>query len=289
MIRPIRTFSILCFTGALTVVLLAQQPPQRRPAGGFVPGQQRAPEDPAAVERGKSLYGLSCRGCHGADLRGGDMGGPNLLRSQLSLADKAGEKIVPVIQNGQGGMPAIPLQPADAQAVASYIRSVMGTIGGQGKPPSEKEPPSILVGNAADGKVYFDTKCAGCHSTAGDLRGIASRITDPKLLQNAWVSGGRAIRRGPGGGGPANPNAKPVTVKVTPSGGGAPVEGRLVRIDDFTVTLVLADGSQRTFSREGSAAPKVEVNDPLEAHRMLLPQYSDKNMHDVTAFLVTLK
>src|SRR5258708_29392008 len=97
-------------------------PPRRQ--GGFVPGQRRAPEVRAVVERGKAVYGISCRGCHGADLRGGDMGGPNLLRSPLALADREGEKIVPVIQGSlqAGGMPAIPMSPADAKATAAYVR-----------------------------------------------------------------------------------------------------------------------------------------------------------------------
>jgi len=125
----------------------AQQP---RRQGGFVPGQQRAAEDPVKVSRGKAVYGISCRGCHGADLRGGDMGGPNLLRSQLSLNGRDGEKIVPVIQGSlqSGGMPAIPMSPEDSKSVAAYVRSLLSTIGGQGKPPSAQEPPTILVCDA---------------------------------------------------------------------------------------------------------------------------------------------
>lgn len=257
----------------------AAQAPRR--VGGFVPGQQRPPEDPDLVKQGKGIYGISCRGCHGADLRGGDMGGPNLLRSMLSLSDREGEKIVPVILNGvQGGMPPIPMGPADAKAVASYVRSVLGTIGGQGKPPSEQAPPSILVGNAEAGKVFFDSKCAGCHSATGDLKGIATKISDPKILQNTWVAGARGGRGGARSG-------KPVTVAVTPKAGKT-VEGRLIRMDDFVVTLEMPDGSARSFGREGDS-PKVVVNDPLAGHRALLPVYSDKDMHNVTAFLVTLQ
>jgi mono/diheme cytochrome c family protein len=87
-------------------------------SGGFVPGQKRPPGDPVEIARGKQVYGISCRSCHGADLRGGDMGGPNLLRSQLALADRAGELIVPVIQGSlaRSGMPAIPMSPEDAKA-----------------------------------------------------------------------------------------------------------------------------------------------------------------------------
>src|ERR1700686_3501068 len=106
--------------------------------GGFVPGQKRPPGDPAQIGRGKTLYGISCTGCHGADLRGGDLGGPNLLRSQVALSDRDGELIVPIIQGSRQstGMPEIDLSPADAAAVAAYVRSVMETIGRQGTPPS---------------------------------------------------------------------------------------------------------------------------------------------------------
>lgn len=280
---PYLLFYLLTSLLLSTVPLSAQQPP-RRPPGGFVPGQKRAAEDPAVVARGKSLYGLSCRGCHGADLRGGDMGGPNLLRSTLCLTDKEGEKVTPVIQNGIRSMPAFTMPPTDAHAVAAYIRSVIGTIGGQGRPPSAQEPPSILVGDAAAGKAYFDSTCASCHSVSGDLKGIAGRAGDPKTLQNLWVSGGRYRRGAPA---PSSARPKPVTVTVTPLAGQKPVEGRLLRIDDFTVTLITSDGLQRTFARNGDL-PKVEVHDPLEAHTQLLPKYSDKNMHDLTAYLVTL-
>jgi cytochrome c oxidase cbb3-type subunit III len=258
--------------------------------GGFVPGQQRAPEDPEQVARGKALYGINCTGCHGADLRGGDMGGPNLLRSQAALSDVGGELIVPIIQGSRqdGGMPAIPIKPEDAKAVAAYVRSIEATIGRQGMPPSAGvAPPSILVGDAREGQAYFAAKCSTCHSATGDLQGIASKIPDPKMLQNTWVTGGgRGGRRG-GGGGADTPNARTVTAAVTLASGER-IEGRLLRIDDFLVTLGLADGTERSFRRNGDS-PKVEVHDPMKAHRDLLSAYTDKDMHDVTAYLVTLK
>ncbi len=214
------------------------------------------------------------------------MGGPNLLRSQLSLSDRDGEKIIPVIQGSlqSSGMPAIPLAANDAKAVAAYVRSVLATIGGQGTPPSSKEPPTILVGDAVEGKAYFDQKCASCHSASDDLQGIAARISNPRMLQNAWVAGG--VRAGRGVAAPPSPK-RTVTVSVTPPGEST-VEGRLLRIDDFLVALELPDGTSRSFRRDGDR-PKVEVRDPLTGHRNLLPLYSDKDVHDVTAYLVTLK
>jgi cytochrome c oxidase cbb3-type subunit 3 len=263
-------------------------PPPNEPMhrGGFVPGQKRAPGDPAQIARGKTLYAINCQGCHGSDLRGGDMGGPNLLRSQVALTDLHGELIVPIIHGARQkmGMPAIGIDDADANAVAAYVRSVIETIQVQGAPPSAGEQvPSILVGNASEGKAFFSAKCSGCHSATGDLSKIADRISDLKRLQSAWITGSAST----GEDDEETSDASTVTVGITlPSG--EHIDGKLVRIDEFLVTLQFADGSQRTFRRNGDV-PTVILHDPLQAHRDLLPQYSNKDIHDVTAYLVTLK
>src|SRR5260221_920586 len=131
---------LLALTITMADRVAAQGPPAagggRRP-GGFVPGQQRPPGDPAQIARGKTLYGIHCTVCHGPDLRGGDRGGPNLLRSQAALSDQNGELILPIIQGSRqsSGMPAIAMKPDDRMAVAAYVRSVLGTIGMHGNPP----------------------------------------------------------------------------------------------------------------------------------------------------------
>ena len=271
------------------------QPPQgegagRRGGGGggraTFPAQQRPPGDPALIARGNGLYGVHCRACHGADLRGGDQGGPNLLRSQLVLNDQAGELIGPVILNGQRGasvMPPIAVQPDDVRAIAEYIHSVAATMRGQGSPPAGETPVlNVLVGDRTRGEAYFAARCAACHSATGDLQGIASRVPDPIALQNYWLSAGRGGGRGGRGAG-----GRQVMVTVTPAAG-SKVEGALVRLDDFFVVVRLADGTERSFARSGEI-PHVEVRDPYEPHRKLLPTYTDGDIHDVTAYLVTLK
>jgi cytochrome c oxidase cbb3-type subunit 3 len=217
------------------------------------------------------------------DLRGGDQGGPNLLRSQIVFNDKAGELIEPIVKEGlkNPGMPAMPsfMLPADdMRAIAEYIHSVMATSRGQGAPPAG--PPvtlNVLVGDAGAGMAYFNAKCSACHSATGDMSGIGARMPNPTQLQNYWV----------GGGGGRGANASPVTVTVTLPAG-QKVEGRLGRIDDFIVIVNMADGISRSFRRDGDV-PKVEVKDPRQAHLKLLPTYTDKDIHDVTAYLVTLK
>jgi cytochrome c oxidase cbb3-type subunit 3 len=304
-------------TLALAVLVRAaaqeRQPPPQQPSPRTGPGadreraeafpaHQRPQADPAVIERGSTLYGLYCRLCHGPDLRGGDMGGVNLLRSQLVLNDEDGEKIGPVIlqgrSNGPALMPPVPLPPEDAKAVAAYIRSVTARAARQGgPPPGEAVTLNIVVGDAALGERYFAKSCASCHSATGDLQGVGTRYPEPMALQNVWVSGNSlAGRRGPGGPdagdrpvpeGPPPRRPKPVTVKVT-TPDGRRVEGKLEHIDDFVVALTEADGAPRSFRRAG-AVPLVELVDPLDGHKKLLTQYTDKDIHDVTAYLVTLK
>ena len=288
--RVIGLFAAVLLCGVVSAQAPQAVPPAarvRRP-GGFVPGQDRAPGDPVQIARGKTLYEIGCRGCHGADLRGGDMGGPNLLRSQLSLSDQDGELIVPIIQGSRqdSGMPKIPMSPADGKATAAYVRSILATIGGQGTPPSIGQPvANILVGDADAGQAYFDSKCASCHSATGDLKGIGKRIADAKTLQNSWVSGGTRAGRGAA---PATVSkVRTVTATITPASGER-VEGKLLRMDDFIVTVELEDGSVKSLRRNGDS-PKVEVRDPMQPHRDLLSVYTDKDMHNVTAYLVTLK
>src|SRR4249919_3812196 len=74
----------------------AQAPAGRGRGPATFPAQQRPPGDPAMIARGQQIYAATCRACHGPDLRGGDMGGPNLLRSQRVLNEQNGELIEPV-------------------------------------------------------------------------------------------------------------------------------------------------------------------------------------------------
>jgi cytochrome c oxidase cbb3-type subunit III len=257
------------------------------------PAQQRDPADPAVVARGRAIYDTECRRCHGADLRGGEQGGSNLLRVPLVLNDREGELIQPVIQGShKDRISPAGLASDDVTSLAAYIHSVLALAPGQGAPPPG--PPielKVLVGDAAAGEQYFASKCASCHSVTGDLRGIGARNLGPAQLQNLWIAGGRGGRGG--GRGVADPQAPPMTTRreatvVVTLPTGQKYEGRLERIDDFMVTLTQADGTPRSFRRNGDT-PKVDVRDPLEAHRNLLPVYTDKDIHDVTAYLAGVK
>lgn len=259
---------------------------QQQQTAVFNSGQIRAKEDPAMVAQGKTLYAVNCQACHGADLRGGDMGGPNLLRAQATLTDQHGENIVPIIQGGRmaQGMPKIGISIEESNAVAAYIRSVIGMIGSQGRPPGEQKALNIVVGDAERGKAYVAAHCATCHSVDGDLKGIASRFPEPRMLQARWVAGGSSSAFD---GASGNVTAE-VTIAPTQTTKAETIKGRVLYIDDFLISLGLEDGTVRSIRREG-AAPKVVLHDSLQAHRDMLPLYTDQEIHDVTAYLVTLK
>jgi cytochrome c oxidase cbb3-type subunit III len=258
------------------------------------PAQQRDPDPPEVIAKGRAVYDTECRACHGPDLRGGERGGPNLLRSAVMLNDRNGELLEPVVRGShKDRVSATALTSDDVKATASYIHSILALAPGQGAPPPG--PPvelKVLVGDAAAGEKYFAVKCASCHSATGDLKGIGARNLGPAQLQNMWIAGGSAGgRRGappPTGPRPAPMTTRRETTVVVTLPSGEKYEGRLERIDDFLVSMTQADGTPRSFRRMADV-PKVEVRDPLEAHRNLLPVYTDKDIHDVTAYLASLK
>jgi mono/diheme cytochrome c family protein len=225
--------------------------------------------NPAAVARGWALFQeYACNFCHGADIRGA-AGGPSLLRSQLVQRDQNGELIGDVIRNGVPGttMAAFALNADQIRDIAEFLHSFPLSS----RDPARVRPESIVTGDAQAGRRYFTRSCSGCHSVTGDLAGIASRITDPRELQQTWLM---------------PDNAPPVLVNVASAD--AVISGALVRIDEFSVTLELPSGMHRTFRRDG-VTPAVTLEDPLQAHRDLLPQYADRDIHNVTAYLVTIE
>ena len=268
----------IAFVAACVTLTSAVAAQQGRGAG---PYPARPPVDSATLERGKALYSVHCAFCHGTDARGGDGGGPNLLRSQLVLSDRKGELIGDVVRSGRpaAGMPPLALGEQQIADIADFIHNF--SVGGDDA--ARNVPATVVVGNATNGAAAFQARCVSCHSTTGDLKGIAAGFSIARELQDYWLMpvSGRGRASGPGS------NLRPVTAVITQSSGERS-EGRLLRIDDFTVTIVPADGMPRSFGRRGDV-PKVEIIDPVKPHRDLLPRYTDKEIQDITAFLVSLK
>ena len=274
------------FVGACVLLAIAGRTALSAQAGGgaqapfgVVAYPPRAPGDPAAIERGKAVYGVNCTFCHGTDARGGDGGGPNLLRSAAVLDDQRGELLAPIIRQGLGSMPRFDLTAAQVADIADFLHSF---------PVTSRSGPStinILVGDATAGAAYVAAKCASCHTTAA-LQAFAAKLSDPKDLQQMWLMPGGGVRGGPGGAPPPIP-APRITVTVTlPSK--ETVTGPLERIDDFIVSLVQADGRRRTFRTAGTSTTG-EIHEPLKPHQALLKTYADADIHNVTAYLASLR
>ncbi len=261
-------------------------------AGGFTQ-YTRPLAAPDVIAHGKALFEENCASCHASDLRGVPGKGNNILHSGVTMNDKKGELVIAELKKHT---PVINFVDNDAIATAEYIHSVLARMGGQGSPPPAAEQPvlNILVGDAKAGEAYFTKNCTSCHSLTGDMKGIASKYSDPRALQNGWVGGTLPISgggRGFGGGGRGGGGAGGQATVTMPNG--EKIEGRVVRRDDFIVILTLADGTRKSIPLDAPGpAPKVEVKDPQAAHKEMVLKLDDpdnKNMHDVTAFLWTLK
>ncbi len=263
-----------------------------RPSGGGAGPNDMHIVNAAAADRGRAIYIAECLTCHGPRARGaGDavpenQKGSDLVRSLVVLHDRYGNTVGPFLKKGhpmQSGKPSASLNAAEVADLSHFLHQKLNDTLRSG--PYSKVL-DVLTGDASAGAAFFNGagKCNSCHSPTGDLAGIAIRL-DPPSLQQQFVFPRGSGRGGRGGRGAAS-SSKPVTVTVTPPSGVA-VTGVLVAVDDFNVSLRDSSGAYRSWKR--TPALKVEKHDPYQAHIDLLDQYTDKNIHDVVAYLETLK
>jgi len=248
----------------------------RRPGGGA--GMDYKDYDAATLERGRTAFVSQCGFCHGSNAKGGESG-PDLIRSVQVIDDENGNLIGPIIRGGRQaqGMPRFDLTQAQISDIAAFLHEGVRAAAERGT----YKILNIVTGNARAGEAFFNGagKCNTCHSPAGDLKGIGAKY-DPITLQGRFLMpvGGRTNQ---------HRTTSPIMVTVTlPSG--QSFKGTLERIDDFNVALTDASGDYHSFSRKGEI-PKIELDDPIKAHYDMLPKYTDADMHNLTAYLVTLK
>jgi cytochrome c oxidase cbb3-type subunit 3 len=226
--------------------------------------------DPEAAARGKKQFQHSCGFCHGADATGAR--GPDLLRSPLVAHDVKGDQIGPVIRQGRPdkGMPALPLSDEQIQDVAAFLRERAAEALSSSGVPEHYPVEKLLTGNAEAGKTFFEGAggCNKCHSPTGDLAGIASKHNSIDLEARMLY-----------------PEGKHSTAVVTLQNG-EQVKGEVKHVDDFMIGLRDASGWYRSFRRD---RVKVELQDPLAAHRELLEKLTQANMHNLFAYMETLK
>jgi len=276
--------SVVALLGVGTV--LAQAPAAQPQAPPPAPGQSPASLPPPKtvtqqtypaeqVQAGEGRFTSQCGFCHGRDAAGGETG-PDLTRSALVAQDTRGDKIGPLLKAGRPdrGMPSFDLTTAEVGALVAFIhaqKTKFETLGGGRR---AVDVTDLATGKADAGRRYFNRKssCAGCHSPTGDLAGIASRYQGLRLLQRMLYPSGQPA--------PAPPK---VTFTLPE---GQTVVAPLAVQDEFTITVLDPAGARQTYAR---SAVKFKIEDPISAHFDQLGKYSDKDMHDVYAYLETLK
>lgn len=235
--------------------------------------------DQDAAARGRTLYIAQCITCHGTHARGGERGA-DLVRSLVVLHDRYGSTIGPYLAQGHPAGKPVSLTQAQSVDLSHFLHQQVDDTLRTGP---YNNVLNILVGDPNAGKVFFYGAggCSHCHSTTGDLAHIASKYDPPGLQLKVVFPQNRAVARVGSGS-----TRKPLTVTVTTASGES-VTGVPTELDDFNVSLHDASGRYYSFAR--GPGVKVEKHDPYAAHVALLNEYTDKEMHDVVAYLETLK
>ncbi len=233
------------------------------------PRPQSVSQD-TAVWRGRKQFEQACGFCHGPDATGAR--GPDLVRSPLVAHDVAGEQIGEVIRQGRPdkGMPPIPMTDQQVNDIAAFLHARAAQALESARVPKSYPVEKLLTGNPEAGKAYFNGAggCKNCHSPVGDLAAIARKYSPIELEARMLYPGGHDA-----------------TVLVTLASG-EQFKGPLVHADDFVIALRDASGWYRSFPRE---RVKVELQDPLAAHRELLGKLAQADVHNLFAYLESLK
>ena len=230
--------------------------------------------DQAAAKKGEPLYKQNCSTCHGENARGSQA--PNLVRSVVVLHDEKGEEIGPVIKSGrpQAGMPGFPaLSQEDLYDISEYLHLQVELAANRGTyGASYGALRNNVSGDVKKGEEFFNGAggCTRCHSLTGDLAKIGAKFPQPSAMQSRFLW-------------PARPG--PAKVKVTlPSG--QSISGTIRVMTDFDLSITDTQGVYHQWPRD---QVKIEIEDRLEGHRVLLDKYTDADIHNLTAYLVTLK
>ncbi len=221
------------------------------------------------VENGQALFLEHCAFCHGRDAGGGETG-PDLTRSKLVADDNHGDQIGPVIRNGrpEKGMPRFSFSDTEIASLVAFIHTAKTRAESQVGKRRGVDPEDLQTGNADEGKRYFAKECASCHSPTGDLAGVASRYVGLRLELRMLY--------------PARAEAD-ATVTLS---SGEVVSGKLAYLDEFTIGVRDASGFYHSWPTKNV---KYTVKAPAEAHAELLGKYTDDDIHNLMAYLQTLK
>jgi cytochrome c oxidase cbb3-type subunit 3 len=227
------------------------------------------PEMAAHIESGNTLFQQKCAFCHGRDAGGGETG-PDLTRSKLVLTDVNGDKIGDVVRNGRANrMPPFTVSDAELSDLVAFVHSQQqkAVKAGQRK---GVDVADLQTGNADEGKKYFEGAgtCVKCHSATGDLAHIATKFQGLQLEQHMLYPR----------------DAKSRATVTLPSG--ETLTGTVDYHDEFVLGIVLPDGAYRSWPVEKI---KYKIDAPQEAHAELFSKYTDADIHNLMAYMQTLR
>jgi len=234
---------------------------------------------PEQIDAGRPLFASRCGFCHGRDAAGGESG-PDLTRSAVTAEDNRGDKIGPVVRSGRvdKGMPAFNLPDAEIAAIVAFVHDQKRLADTQQGSRRTVDPADLQTGDAEAGGRYFNGAggCARCHAPAGDLAGIATRLQGLKLLQRMlYPESADDVARA---------RARATVTVTLPSG--ERVAGALAYRDEFTIALRDSSGWYRSWP---ASQVRFSVDNLLDAHADQLGKYTDDDMHNVLAYLQTLR
>lgn len=229
------------------------------------------PPDMAAAASGEPLFQRDCAFCHGPQGRGATA--PSLITSDVVLDDTHGEHLLPFLKKGrpEKGMPAFATVSDDQlEDISEFLHLQVEEVANRGA----YQVLNIVVGNAARGHAYVIAHCASCHSMT-IFAHIADRFRSPDQLQRAWIWPDRS-----------KDPALAITATVKQPKGDT-VTGRVTQVSDFRITLQDRAGNIHSIDR--TPGVQVEMHDPLAAHQTMIMTLTNGAMHDVTAWLETLR
>jgi cytochrome c oxidase cbb3-type subunit 3 len=268
--------------GFVTGVAIGQEGAQQQTSYQNMTPEQRAAAtraflglgavpDKAAAARGEPLFKQNCAFCHGPQGHGAT--GPSLITSDEVLGDDHGEKLVQFLKKGrpEKGMPAFATMSDDKlRDMAEFMHLQVEEVANRGG----YHVLNIVVGNKEKGHAYVAAHCLSCHS-AETFAHIGSKFRSPEQLQRYWIWPANASNQA---------TAVTATVK-TPDG--ATLTGRVRQVSDFRITII--DGTGHAHAIERERGVEVQINDPLAAHQEMIMTLKNDDMHDVTAYLDSMK
>jgi cytochrome c oxidase cbb3-type subunit III len=226
--------------------------------------------DRAAAGRGAPLFQQNCAVCHGQQARGAM--GPSLITSDEVLGDNHGEQLGPYLKKGRPGkgMPAFALPGHQLKDIAEFLHLQVEEVANRGT----YHVLNILVGNTAKGQDYVAAHCMSCHA-AETFAHLGSSFHSPEQLQRNWIWPTRSM------------DSKLAVTAIVKVPDGTTITGRVTQVSDFRITLVDSGGETHAIHR--GPGVEVEMKDPLAAHQEMIMTLTNDDMHNVTAYLATLK